>query len=135
MKYMLDTNICIYLMKRQPPSVAKRFAECRQGDVVISSITLAELEYGVQTSREATRKQNRQALDALVEMILPVAFDRLAAAVYAEVRAAASDRRRDALDKLIASHAKSLSLTLVTNNPNDFRVYPDIALENWVDDR
>lgn len=133
MKYMLDTNICIYLIKHQPPSVARRFAECRQGDVVISAITLAELEYGVRTSREDTRQQNRQALDALVELIPPVAFDRPAAAVYADVRAAAPDRRRDALDRLIASHAKSLNLTLVTNNLEDFRVYPDMALENWVE--
>jgi tRNA(fMet)-specific endonuclease VapC len=73
-------------------------------------------------------------LDALLELIPPVAFDRPAAAVYAEVRAAAPDRRRDALDKLIASHAKSLNLTLVTNNLEDFRVYPDIALENWVEE-
>ncbi|MBF2035497.1 MAG: type II toxin-antitoxin system VapC family toxin [Leptolyngbyaceae cyanobacterium T60_A2020_046] len=134
MKYMLDTNICIYLMKHQPPSVGRRFAECRQGDVVISAITLAELEYGVWVSREETQNQNRQALDALVEMIPPVPFDRPAAAAYAEVRAAALDRRRDALDKLIASHAKSLNLTLVTNNLDDFRVYPDIVLENWVED-
>ncbi|MEB3291377.1 MAG: type II toxin-antitoxin system VapC family toxin [Leptolyngbya sp.] len=134
MKYMLDTNICIYLMKHQPPSVARRFAECRQGDVVISAITLAELEYGVQVSREDTQPQNRQALDALVDLIPPVAFDRPAAAMYAEVRASAPDRRRDALDKLIASHAKSLNLTLVTNNLDDFRVYPDIVLENWVEE-
>jgi len=134
MKYMLDTNICIYLMKHQPPSVARRFAACRQGDVVISAITLAELEYGVQVSRGETQAQNRQALDALVDLIPPVPFDRPAAAMYAEVRAAAPDRRRDALDKLIASHAKSLNLTLVTNNLDDFRVYPDIVLENWVEE-
>ncbi|WP_202807521.1 type II toxin-antitoxin system VapC family toxin [Leptolyngbya sp. PCC 6406] len=130
---MLDTNICIYLMKHQPPSVAKRFAECRQGDVVISAITLAELEYGVRASREDSRQQNRQALDALVEMIPAVAFGRPAATVYAEVRAAAPERRRDALDKLIASHARSLDLVLVTNNLDDFRIYPDVALENWVE--
>ncbi len=97
----------------------------RQGDVVISAITLAELEYGVRASREDTRQQNRQALDALLELIPPVAFDRPAAAVYAAGRAAAPDRRRDALDRLITSHAKSLNLTLVTNNLEDFRVYPD----------
>jgi tRNA(fMet)-specific endonuclease VapC len=134
MKYMLDTNICIYLMKHQPPAVARRFAECRQGDVVISAITLAELEYGVRASGEANRQQNRQALDALVELIPSVAFDAPAAAMYAEVRAAIPDRRRDALDKLIASHARSLGLTLVTNNLDDFRAYPGVVLENWVDD-
>ncbi|MEM6446135.1 MAG: type II toxin-antitoxin system VapC family toxin [Cyanobacteria bacterium P01_D01_bin.123] len=130
---MLDTNICIYIIKQQPPSVARRFAQCRQGEVVISSITLAELEYGVFKSREATREQNRRALDALVKMIPAIPFDNAAAKIYAAVRAAAPQRRRDALDKLIASHAKSLSLTLVTNNLGDFRAYPGINLENWVE--
>jgi tRNA(fMet)-specific endonuclease VapC len=107
---MLDTNICIYLMKNHPPAVAKRFAACRQGDVVISAITLAELE-------------------------IPAApFDRDSAIAYAKIRAAAPDRKRDALDKLIASHASSLNLTLVTNNMSDFRIYPDLSLENWIDE-
>lgn len=133
MRYMLDTNICIYLMKHQPPSVARRFAECRQGDVVISAITLAELEYGVRVSRKETHQRNQEALAALVQVILPVPFDQAAASVYADVRAAVPDRKRDALDKLIASHAKSLGLTLVTNNLDDFRAYPDVVLENWVE--
>lgn len=134
MKYMLDTNICIYIMKRQPPAVAERFAQCRQGDVVISAITLAELEYGVYRSSDATQPQNRRALDALTQRIWPVPFEQGAARAYAQVRAAAPERQRDALDKLIASHAKSLNLTLVTNNLSDFRVYPDLDLENWVAD-
>ena len=134
MKYMLDTNICIYLMKHQPPSVIRRFATCRQGDVVISAITLAELQYGVLISLPASRHQNREALDRLLEVIPVLPFDRLATTVYAEIRAAAPDRRRDALDKLIASHAQSLSLTLVTNNLGDFEIFPNLILENWVDD-
>ena len=133
MRYMLDTNICIYIMKRQPLQVAQRFAQCRRGDVVISAITLAELEYGVYRCRQETRSQNRHALDALTKVIPPVSFDRSAAQVYAPVRAAAPDRRRDALDRLIASHATSLSLTLVTNNLDDFRVFPELNLENWVE--
>lgn len=130
---MLDTNICIYIIKQQPPSVARRFAECRQGEVVISAITLAELEYGVYKSSAVTQKQNRLALDALLKIIPALPFEQLAAKAYALVRSAAPERRRDSLDKLIASHAKSLELTLVTNNLDDFRVYPDIALENWVE--
>lgn len=70
---MLDTNICIYIMKQQPASVAQRFAQCRQGEVVISAITLAELEYGVHCSSEATQPQNRRALDALIRVI-PAVF-------------------------------------------------------------
>ncbi|MEM9817037.1 MAG: type II toxin-antitoxin system VapC family toxin [Cyanobacteria bacterium P01_A01_bin.123] len=130
---MLDTNICIYIIKQQPPSVARRFAECRQGEVVISAITLAELEYGVYKSSAVTQKQNRLALDALLKIIPALPFEQLAAKAYALVRSAAPERRRDALDKLIASHAKSLNLTLVTNNLDDFRVYPGIVLENWVE--
>lgn len=130
---MLDTNICIYIMKKQPPSVAKRFAECRQGDVVISTITLAELEYGVLASDEQSRKQNRTALDALIESIPAIPFGRSAAQAYAIIRSAVPNRKKDALDKLIASHAKSLNLTLVTNNLSDFLIFPDIQLENWVE--
>lgn len=134
MKYMLDTNICIYIMKQQPLAVAQRFATCRQGEVTISAITLAELEYGVHRSSKATRSQNRRALDALTKRILPVPFERGAAKAYAAIRAAAPERQRDALDKLIASHAKNLNLTLVTNNISDFRVYPGVTLENWVEE-
>lgn len=65
-KYMLDTNICIYLMKHQPPQVRERFAECFVGDVVISAITLAELEFGVACSGESLSR-NRAALDSLLE--------------------------------------------------------------------
>lgn len=121
-------------MKRQPASVAQRFAECRQGEVVLSAITLAELEYGVYCSSEATQQQNRQALDALIKVIPAVPFSQMAAQRYAAVRAAAPERKKDALDKLIASHAKSLNLTLVANNLSDFRIYPGVVLENWVED-
>lgn len=121
-------------MQRQPASVAKRFSECRQGEVVISAITLAELEYGVHCSAEKSKVQNRRALDSLLKIIPAVPFTPSAAQSYAVVRAAAPERKRDALDKLIASHAKSMNLILVTNNLNDFQVYPDILLENWVED-
>jgi tRNA(fMet)-specific endonuclease VapC len=131
---MLDTNICIYTMKRKPASVARRFALCRQGEVVISAITLAELEYGVFCSSEATQLQNRRALDSLVKVVPSVPFAESAAQAYAAVRASAPNRKRDALDELIASHAISLGLTLVTNNLSDFRVYSKISLENWVED-
>ncbi|MGD1862931.1 MAG: type II toxin-antitoxin system VapC family toxin [Phormidesmis sp.] len=131
---MLDTNICIYIMKKQPPSVAKRFAECRQGDVVISAITLAELEYGILASDERVREQNRRALSDLIQVIPAISFGQSAARAYAIVRAAAPNRKKDALDKLIAGHARSLNLTLVTNNLSDFRMFPDIALENWAEE-
>lgn len=130
-RYMLDTNICIYLMKHQPPEVAERFAQCYVGDVVISAITLAELEYGVACSGEA-RLHNAGALAVFLGEVPSVPFDGAAAAVYGPLRAAARERKRDALDKLIAAHAQALNVVLVTNNTADFSGFEGLRLENWV---
>jgi tRNA(fMet)-specific endonuclease VapC len=129
---MLDTNICIYLMKVQPPEVAARFAQCFVGEVVISAITLAELEFGVSSSQGAAATRNRAALDALLQEIPALAWGAPAAAAYGPLRLATRERTRDALDKLIAAHAVAAGCTLVTNNLADFAVYPDLKLENWV---
>ena len=129
-KYMLDTNICIYLMKHQPQQVRARFAECFVGDVVISAITLAELEFGVACSGES-QTRNQAALDSLLEDILVAPFEARAARSYGPLRAANRERHKDALDKLIASHALSLGVALVTNNEADFRGFTGLAVENW----
>lgn len=130
-KYMLDTNICIYLMKHQPPQVRERFEACYVGDVVISAITLAELEFGVAGSGEF-RDRNQVLLDSLLEDIVVAPFDNKAARAYGPLRAEHRARTKDALDKLIASHALSLGVTLVTNNENDFQGYAGLTVENWV---
>ena len=130
-KYMLDTNICIYLMKHQPPQVRARFAQCFVGDVVISAITLAELEYGVACSGDG-RDRNQLLLESLLEDIPVAPFEASAARAYGPLRAAHRDRSRNALDKLIASHALSLGVTLVTNNESDFLGFEGLAVENWV---
>lgn len=129
--YLLDTNICIYLMKHQPPQVAERFGRCQVGEVVISAITAAELEYGVLASGPEAER-NREALERFVLEVPVAPFDRSAAHAYGPVRWATRGRRRDALDKLIAAHALALGVTLVTNNPIDFQAYPDLRIENWV---
>ena len=131
-KYMLDTNICIYLMKHQPPEVRERFASCFVGDVVISAVTLAEFEFGIACSGLAAQAANRSALDSLLEDILVAPFEAQAARAYGPIRAAYKDRKRDALDKLIASHAVALGVALVTNNEADFVNYPGLVVENWV---
>lgn len=131
MRYLLDTNICIYLIRHQPPEVAARFAQLDYGDVVISAITLAELRYGVERHPDS-RVAAERALDALLADIPVLPFDGDAAVAYGIIRAAVRERRRDALDRLIAAHAASLSLTLVTNNEADFRDYPGLIIENWV---
>lgn len=129
-RFMLDTNMCIYLMKNQPEQVAKRFAECYVGDVVMSAVTYAELEYGVTVSANRTRE--RRNLAALIEDIPVAPFDAAAAAAYGPVREATRDRKKDALDKLIAAHAIALDVVLVTNNERDFEAYPGVKIDNWI---
>jgi tRNA(fMet)-specific endonuclease VapC len=128
-RYMLDTNMCIYLMKNQPEDVARRFAQCYVGDVVISAITYAELEYGVTVCHNPDLEH--QNLARLVEDIPVMPFDLAAASAYGPIRAATRDSKKDHLDKLIASHAVAANLILVTNNPKDFARYPGLMVENW----
>lgn len=131
-RFMLDTNMCIYLMKNQPAQVAKRFAQCHVGDVVMSAITYAELEYGVEMSEHRAREQRNLA--ALIEDIPVAPFDAAAAQAYGPIRKATRERKRDHLDKLIAAHAAALDVALVTNNERDFLDYPGVKIENWLDD-
>jgi tRNA(fMet)-specific endonuclease VapC len=129
-RYMLDTNMCIYLMKNQPEEVSRRFAQCYVGDVVMSAITLAELEFGVSVC--ADPEQERKNLDSLIELIEVKSFDVNAARSYGPVRKATRERKSDHLDKLIAAHAIALGATLVTNNERDFVIYPSLTVENWM---
>ena len=128
--YMLDTNMCIYLMKNQPEEVSQRFAQYYVGDVVISAITLAELEFGVSVCADPERE--RKNLAALIELIEVKSFDVSAARSYGPVRKATRERKSDHLDKLIAAHAIALGATLVTNNERDFVAYPALIIENWM---
>jgi len=131
-RYMLDTNMCLYLMKHQPEEVARRFAQCYVGDVVMSSITYAELEYGVAAATNPDKE--RINLAGLVEDIQVLPFDTAAGAAYGPMRMATREgSKKDALDKLIAAHAVLLQVTLVTNNERDFVRYPGLSIENWID--
>ena len=129
-RYMLDTNICIYLMKNQPAEVAERFAQCRVGDVVMSAITYAELQFGVSAS--GNPESARANLDDLIGDIPVAPFDAAAGIAYGAIRLATRDRNADHPDKLIAAHAASLGVTLVTNNLRDFARYPGVVVENWL---
>ncbi len=130
-RYMLDTNMCIYLIKNQPEAVAQRFAQCYVGDVVMSAITYAELEYGVAVSAHPDRE--RASLAGLVEDIPIVAFDGAAGVAYGPIRMATRNIKKDHLDKLIAAHAVSLNVSVVTNNLKDFAKYPGVITENWLE--
>jgi tRNA(fMet)-specific endonuclease VapC len=131
MRYMLDTNICIYLMRHQPPEVAERFARCIYGEVVMSVVTLAELKCGV-SERGEDRSRVAATIERLTGLVPPLALDEDASDQYAQLYKAVRDRRRDALDRLIAAHALAADCVLVTNNEADFRDYPGLRLENWV---
>ena len=132
MKYLLDTNICIYLIQHHPPAVRKHFERLAPGDVGISSITLAELEYGVQKSRFPEKNHS-----ALTQFVLPLevpAFDAEAALAYGQVRANLETRGVPigALDLLSAAQALALGVVLVTNNTREFRRVRGLRVENWV---
>ena len=131
MKVMLDTNICIYIIKQKPKPVLERFAAFPVGDLGISVITLAELEYGASKSSEPTR--NREALEQFVSPLEIAAFDRQATSVYGKIRALLETRGRPigSMDLLIAAHALSLNVRLVTNNVREFKRVPGLRVENW----
>lgn len=129
MRYMLDTNICIYLMRSSSRKLDARFASLHVGDACISSITLGELRVGVEKSLD--RKADEKALAALLKDLIVAPFDEPAAVSYGILRAAVPSRQRNALDRLIAAHAISLDATLVTNNEGDFSGYAGLAVENW----
>ncbi|WP_411034775.1 type II toxin-antitoxin system VapC family toxin [Shinella sp. BYT-45] len=130
-RYMLDTNMCIYLMKNQPEEVARRFAACEVGDVVMSAITHAELQYGVAAARDPARE--RDNLSGLVELIPVLPFDTAAGIAYGPVRMATRECKADHLDKLIAAQAIAADVVLVTNNVRDFAAYSGLVIENWLD--
>ena len=98
----------------------ERYAACFVGDVVMSAVTLAELEFGIACSSPTTHDGNRSALESLFEDIIVAPFNAQAAKAYGPIRAACRERNRDALDRLIASHALALGVTLVINNEADF---------------
>jgi tRNA(fMet)-specific endonuclease VapC len=134
MRYLLDTNICIYVIKRRPPQVLARFQRCVVGDIGLSTVTLAELEYGAAKSQEPAR--NQAALAAFTLPLELVAFDAPAAAAYGPIRAALERQGTPigAMDLLIAAHAWSLGVILVTNNVREFGRVPGLQLENWAED-
>jgi tRNA(fMet)-specific endonuclease VapC len=134
MRYLLDTNICIYLIRRKPPTVLSQFRSHSVGDIGVSSVTVAELQYGVQKSRHI--EQNQSALEQFLAPLIIADFDEAAAVVYGRIRAAleAQGTPIGALDMLITAQALSLDVTLVTNNTGEFSRVPDLKLVNWITD-
>ncbi|MDJ0764168.1 MAG: type II toxin-antitoxin system VapC family toxin [Myxococcota bacterium] len=132
MQYLLDTNICIYIIKRSPKKVQDRFQTLKLGQVGISSITHCELEFGV--AKSARPEQNREALSRFLAPLEVLDFPAAASQIYGDIRhhLQTSGRPIGSLDFLIAAHAVYLGATLVTNNQAEFARVPHLVIENWV---
>jgi tRNA(fMet)-specific endonuclease VapC len=132
MKLMLDTNVCIYIIKQQPVAVLKRFLEYQIGDIGISSITLSELRYGV--AKSTHQEKNTKALDEFITPLEIVSFDEEAAHVYGDIRATLEKAGTPigSMDMLIAAHAVSLGIPLVTNNAREFVRIPALNIIDWL---
>jgi tRNA(fMet)-specific endonuclease VapC len=131
LQYMLDTNICIYVIKEHPQKLAQRFNRFSD-QLCISSITLGELRYGAEKS--ARRSQNLEEIEQFSARLEVLPFSAKAAAHYGEVRAALEKAGKPAgpYDMLIGAHAMSEGLIVVTNNMREFRRMPGVRVENWV---
>ncbi len=131
MRYLLDTNMCIYIIRRRPPQVIERLRQTQPGDVGVSAITASELEYGAaKSSRPA------ESYSALARFLAPLEvapYGHSAAEAYGPIRAEleATGRLIGPLDLLIAAHARALGVTLLTNNEREFRRIPGLSVENW----
>ena len=136
MKYILDTNICIYIINEKPDKVLRKFELYPVYEFGISSITHAELQYGIEKSKN--KNTNQAALDEflLPLTILPFHGQRLVTC-YGEIRASLESKGQTIgpLDMLIAAHALSLDLIIISNNIKEFSRIPNLKCENWIYDR
>ena len=132
MKLMLDTNICIYIIKNQPKSVLDRLVAFPTEDVGISVITVAELRYGA--SKSARLERNHEALDEFLYPFEIALFDEPATKSYGTIRSALEKKGRPIgpMDLLIAAHALSLDVRLVTNNAKEFERVDGLEIDNWI---
>jgi tRNA(fMet)-specific endonuclease VapC len=130
--YILDTNICIYIIKKKPVKVFNRFKELTPGTVGISSITMAEMQYGISKSSKPVR--NQEALDQFLLPLDILDFNALAAIEYGKIRSMLEKEGTPigSLDMLIAAHARSIGAVLVTNNTKEFKRVANLKIENWV---
>ena len=135
MKVMLDTNTCIAIIKRKLQQVLRRFNAYKVGEIGISSVTLAELEFGV--AKSLHQEKNRAALDEFVLPLEIAGFDHEAASVYGRVRAMLEKKGTPigSLDTMIGAHALALGVILVTNNTREFSRVKGLTVVDWLGDK
>lgn len=132
MKYMLDSNMCIYLINKHPERVVQKFKLYMNGSLSISSIVLSELFFGAHNSHQKEKNLLTLAKFTIPVEVLP--YDTIAAQHYGEIRAYLQKKGSliDPLDMLIGAHARSIEATLITNNFKEFSRIPNLLCENWV---
>lgn len=131
-RYLLDTNICIYIRQHRPTSVLARFEKLKAGEAALSVVSYGELFYGAAKSRQRSRAMER--LNTLTAFLPVLALPERAAHEYGEIRALFETRGEiiGGNDLWIAAHAKASELVLVTNNEGEFKRVPGLEIENWV---
>lgn len=131
MRFMLDTNTCVELIRKRNDRILRRMKRRRPDDLCVSSVTLSELEYGV--AKSANPEKNRLALAEFMTPLNIVPYDDTVAPVYGRVRAAVEKEGTPIgpLDTMIAAHALSLGLIVVTDNEREFRRVPGLTVQNW----
>jgi tRNA(fMet)-specific endonuclease VapC len=131
MRFLLDTNICIYIINKKDAGLLRKIQTYRNDDIAISTITIAEMEYGV--SKSSKTHQNRLALATFLIPFSALDFDQEAATEYGIIRTwlEANGKRVGPMDMLIAAQARSKGLILVTNNEKELAQVQGLAVENW----
>ena len=131
--FLLDTNICIFIIKKKSENVLKKLKRNRKKGLYISSITLAELEFGIENANPEFYSRNRIALMEFLAIFKIKNFDENASKEYGKIKKDLKDRNCliGPLDMLIGAHAKSLKMTLVTNNTNEFERIKELTVEDW----
>ena len=131
-KYIVDTNICIYIINKRPIGIIQKFKQLDVGEIGVSTITVSELQYGV--SKSKNRRLNEQRIEDFLFPLEILPYDEIAASIYGDIRFQL-EKRGDSigpLDLLIAAHALSRNLVLVTNNEKEFKRVKSLKVENWV---
>jgi tRNA(fMet)-specific endonuclease VapC len=131
MKYLIDTNICIYIMSKRPIKVIQKFKQFDVGEICVSTITVSELQYGVVKSKN--HRLNRQRVQEFLSPLEIIPYDESAANMYGDIRYQLEKRGEPIgpLDLMIAAHALSGNFVLVTNNEKEFKRIKQLKIENW----
>ena len=131
-KYLIDTNICIYIMNKRPIEIIHKFKQLEVGEIGVSTITVSELQYGVVKSKN--RGVNKQRVEEFLSPIQIIPYDENATDIYGDIRYNLEKRGESIgpLDLLIAAHALSKNYVLITNNEKEFKRVKNLKVENWV---